>query len=77
MLSFNRCGDLHLGGFERLVDEAGSLRTRGLAADASKRLRDALSLWTCPPLADFAYERFAQTAIARRESRGSARHGTL
>ena len=30
-------------------------------------LRDALSLWRGPALADFAYESFAQTAIARLE----------
>jgi DNA-binding SARP family transcriptional activator len=57
--------DLHR--FERLVDEGRSLLARGLAADASERLRDALSLWRGPPLADFAYESFAQTAIARLE----------
>ena len=57
--------DLHR--FERLVDEGRSLLARSLAADASERLRDALSLWRGPPLADFAYESFAQTAIARFE----------
>ena len=39
-------------------------RPRG---DASERLREALSLWRGPALADFAYESFAQTAIARLE----------
>jgi DNA-binding SARP family transcriptional activator len=53
--------------FERLVDEGRSLLARGLAADASQRLRDALSLWRGPALADFAYESFAQAAIARLE----------
>jgi hypothetical protein len=38
-----------------------------LAADASKRLRDALSLWRGAALADFAYESFARAAIARLE----------
>jgi DNA-binding SARP family transcriptional activator len=57
--------DLHR--FERLVDEGRSLLARGLAADASERLRDALSLWRGPALADFAYESFAQAAIARLE----------
>jgi DNA-binding SARP family transcriptional activator len=51
--------------FERLVDEGRGLLGRGLAADASERLRDALSLWKGPALADFAYENFAQAAIAR------------
>ena len=57
--------DLHR--FERLVDEGRGLLARGLAADASKRLREALSLWRGPALADFAYQSFAQTAIARLE----------
>jgi DNA-binding SARP family transcriptional activator len=57
--------DLHC--FERLVDEGRSLLARGLAADASERLREALSLWRGPALADFVYESFAQTAIARLE----------
>jgi DNA-binding SARP family transcriptional activator len=55
--------DLHR--FERLVDEGRGLLTRGLAADASERLREALALWRGPPLADFAYESFAQPAIGR------------
>jgi DNA-binding SARP family transcriptional activator len=58
-------GDLDLDRFERLVDEARGLRARGLAADASERLRDALALWRGSALADFAYESFAQSAIAR------------
>ena len=37
------------------------------AAEASARLRDALSLWRGPALADVAYEEFAQTAVARLE----------
>src|SRR5215207_7451495 len=35
--------DLHR--FERLVDEGRSLLARGLAAEASERLHEALSLW--------------------------------
>ncbi|HEU5066512.1 MAG TPA: AfsR/SARP family transcriptional regulator [Gaiellaceae bacterium] len=57
--------DLHR--FERLVDEGRSLLARGLAADGSERLREALSLWRGPALVDFAYEGFAQAAIARLE----------
>ena len=49
------------------MDEARGLLARGLAADASERLREALSLWRGPALADFAYESFAQAAIARLE----------
>src|SRR5262245_32659285 len=59
--------ELDLHRFERLVAEGRSLLARGLAADASERLRDALSLWRGPALADFAYESFAQAAIARLE----------
>jgi len=59
--------ELDLHRFERLVDEGRSLLTRGLAADASARLHDALSIWRGPALADFAYESFAQAAIARLE----------
>jgi DNA-binding SARP family transcriptional activator len=59
--------DVDLHRFERLVDEGRGLLGRGLTADASSRLRDALSLWRGPALADFAYENFAQAAIARLE----------
>jgi DNA-binding SARP family transcriptional activator len=53
--------DLHV--FERLVERAA-----GEAPEAaSATLRDALGLWRGPPLADFAYEAFAQPAIGRLE----------
>jgi DNA-binding SARP family transcriptional activator len=58
---------LDLQRFERLVDEGRSLLARGLAADASERLGEALALWRGPALVDFAYESFAQAAIARLE----------
>jgi len=58
---------LDLVRFERLVDEGRSLLGRGLTSDASRRLHDALSLWRGPALADFTYESFAQSAIARLE----------
>jgi hypothetical protein len=38
-----------------------------LAAEAAERLREALALWRGPALVDFAYESFAQSAIARLE----------
>jgi DNA-binding SARP family transcriptional activator len=54
-----------LGRFERLVADAhelsGEPRSRTLAA--------ALGLWRGPPLADFAYEAFAQGEIRRLEER--------
>lgn len=59
--------ELDLHRFERLVDEARGLLARGLAVDAAERLREALSLWRGPALADVAYESFAQAAIARLE----------
>ena len=51
--------DLHR--FERLVAEAGASKP----AVAAARLREALSLWRGPPLADFLYERWAQADIGR------------
>jgi DNA-binding SARP family transcriptional activator len=62
-----KADELDLHRFEQLVDEGRSLLAGGLAADASERLREALSLWRGPALADFAYESFAQAAIARLE----------
>ena len=59
--------ELDLHRFERLVDEGRSLLARGLASEASQRLRDALSLWRGPALAEFGYEGFAQAPIARLE----------
>ena len=59
--------DVDLQHFEQLVDEARDLLRRALPAEAAERLRRALSLWRGAPLADFAYESFAQAAIARLE----------
>ena len=53
--------ELDLSRFERLVAEADG----GTAPTAAARLREALALWRGPPLADLAYESFAQPAIAR------------
>ena len=53
--------DLHV--FERLVGEADAAEP----AIAVAKLREALSLWRGPPLADLYYESFAQPAIARLE----------
>jgi DNA-binding SARP family transcriptional activator len=58
---------LDLQRFERLVSEAQRDLEGGDAAQASAKLGDALSLWRGEPLADLAYESFAQTAIARLE----------
>jgi len=60
-------GELDLERFTRLA-EAGR---RALGADDPERgaelLREALALWRGPPLADFAFESFAQSEIGRLE----------
>jgi DNA-binding SARP family transcriptional activator len=56
-------GELDLARFERLAGEA----RRASPSVAAEKLREALALWRGPPLADLAYEQFAQTEIARLE----------
>jgi len=53
--------------FEALVDAGRTALGEGNARRASERLREALVLWRGPPLADFAYEPFAQAEAARLE----------
>ena len=53
--------------FERLLADARAARGDGRPHDAGDRLREALSLWRGPALADFLYEPFAQGEIARLE----------
>jgi DNA-binding SARP family transcriptional activator len=53
--------------FDRLVEEGRDLLERGEPRRAADVLRSALSLWRGPPLADVAYESFAQGEIARLE----------
>lgn len=60
-------GELDLGRFERLVARSRAALEAGDAEAAAAGLRDALALWRGPALADFAYEAFAQPAIARLE----------
>jgi DNA-binding SARP family transcriptional activator/nucleotide-binding universal stress UspA family protein len=55
--------DLDLSRFERLVGEARMAEP----AVAAEKLRQALSLWRGPPLADLAYEGFASAEAARLE----------
>jgi len=57
--------DLH--GFERLLSDAGQVLAGGDPGGAAAMSREALSLWRGAALADFAYESFAQPAIARLE----------
>jgi DNA-binding SARP family transcriptional activator len=60
-------GQLDVHRFEGLVDDARAALASGSPSRASELLREALGLWRGPALADFAYEPFAQPAIARLE----------
>ncbi len=60
-------GELDLHRFERALDEGRRALEAQAPADASATLRDGLALWRGPPLADFAYEAFAQGEISRLE----------
>ena len=62
VLSLDR-DQLDLQRFERLVREAAAAEPPA----AAEKLREALALWRGPPLADLAYEPFAQAAIGRLE----------
>jgi len=55
--------DLDLTRFEKLVTDAEGQDARS----RSRLLRDALAIWRGPPLAEFAYERFARDEIRRLE----------
>ncbi|MDQ6835210.1 MAG: AfsR/SARP family transcriptional regulator, partial [Actinomycetota bacterium] len=59
--------------YESLVTEGQRVLRDGDARTAAALLREGLELWRGPPLADFAYESFAQAEIARlQESRLAA-----
>lgn len=53
--------------FERLLGEGRTALAVGEASRADALLVEGLRLWRGPPLADLAYEPFAQTEIARLE----------
>jgi DNA-binding SARP family transcriptional activator len=55
--------ELDLERFSRLLEEVDGIEP----ARAAERLREALSLWRGEPLADLAYESFAQVAVGRIE----------
>ena len=59
--------ELDLHRFERLVSEAREQLAAGEPGTATQTLAEGLALWRGSPLADFAYESFAQPAIARLE----------
>ncbi|HEU5064360.1 MAG TPA: BTAD domain-containing putative transcriptional regulator [Gaiellaceae bacterium] len=62
-------GSLDLDRFEQFLEEGRRARAREDAQAASELLSEALALWRGPPLADFAFESFAQTEISRLEER--------
>jgi predicted ATPase len=62
-----RPGELDADRFERLVGDARAALADGRPGDAGGLLREALALWRGPPLADLAFEPFAQSEIQRLE----------
>jgi DNA-binding SARP family transcriptional activator/DNA-binding beta-propeller fold protein YncE len=60
-------GELDLHRFERALAEGRQAIDADTPDAAAELLRDGLALWRGPPLADFAYEPFAQAEIARLE----------
>src|SRR5215207_8381816 len=60
-------GQVDVDRFERLAKEDREALDRGDPGAAAERLREALGLWRGPPLADLAYESFAQNEIGRLE----------
>ena len=59
--------ELDVSQFEELLTEGREALTAGAAEQAARTLRQALSLWQGPALADFRYEPFAQAEIVRLE----------
>ena len=60
-------GQVDVDRFEALVAQGRRALEQGDALTAAAVLREALGVWRGPALADFAYERFAQSEIARLE----------
>jgi YVTN family beta-propeller protein len=60
-------GGLDLERFEVLLEQGKNALAAGRAKEAATKLREALSLWRGAPLADFTFEPFAQSEIARLE----------
>jgi YVTN family beta-propeller protein len=61
--------DLDAARFEALITEGRDHLAAGKPDRAAVTLTNALGLWRGPALADFVYEPFAQSAIARLEER--------
>jgi DNA-binding SARP family transcriptional activator/predicted ATPase len=62
-------GELDVDRFEQLLDRGRALAADNDPAAAAAAFRQALDLWRGEPLAEFAYEAFAQHEIARLEER--------
>jgi DNA-binding SARP family transcriptional activator len=62
-------GSLDADRFERLFEEGRSALEAGNSGRAGELLREALALWRGTPLAEVAFEPFAQAEIARLEER--------
>jgi YVTN family beta-propeller protein len=60
-------GQLDACRFEALLEQGRRELAHGDAELAAGTLRSALALWRGPPLADLAYQRFAQSEISRLE----------
>jgi DNA-binding SARP family transcriptional activator/DNA-binding beta-propeller fold protein YncE len=60
-------GELDLHRFERALADGRRALDADTPDEAAEALREGLALWRGPPLADFAYEPFAQAEIARLE----------
>jgi DNA-binding SARP family transcriptional activator len=58
-------GQVDANRFQGILEEARRARAEGKPEEAAEELRRALALWRGPALAEFAYESFAQTEIAR------------
>ena len=60
-------GELDLERFGELAERGRDALAAGNPDEAAALLREALGIWRGPPLADFAYEPFAQAVIAQLE----------
>jgi DNA-binding SARP family transcriptional activator len=69
------CLDAHR--FERLVAQGRDELAAGRPERAASALEEALSLWRGPPLADLAYESFAQGEVARLDELRATAHEEL
>ena len=60
-------GELDLERFRDLAERGRDALAAGRPAEAASALTEALAMWRGPPLAEFAYEPFAQGVIAELE----------